>query len=239
MSPVVTFLTIVSGVSVAMLILLMQRMSSRDRVVAELREAQEGLKTAREDARQESRDLKKSAEKQTSDIQELRKQLKDAKARAYKAGEKVKQASATVPLDWDAEKEKQLRDAWKRADAAETALEALRREQAKQKPTRVERPAPVAAPVVAAVSEGEVNRLREKLETTREDLADESGAARQRDRELLTARKLALQHERSFQVVRAQLEVARERLRSLGEPHTSTPEFAVTSAPAQEEAPVD
>ena len=256
MDPLTTFLVLVAVLSVAAVIVLLRSVAARDGENKALREAAEAAKTELTEARREARASVKQADGLAADIKGLRQDLKAAKTNAFKAKERIKsaQSKSSRQDDWTAGKEgelRRMRDSYEslqaeaeRLRARVTGLEQEAREAPPQQPeTAASGVAPVDDRRVREL-EGTVDRLEEKLARLRGRLDDDRGAGRQRDRDLITARKLAVQHERAFQVTRGQLDVARQRLAALGETvgvasealddgaGPEEPEAEVASAPA-------
>lgn len=239
-------LGIIAALAIAAVFMLLQRLTARDRQVTDGQVEFKALRAERDEARKEAREAGKQAGVVEGDLKAVRKELKTAKAAAFKTKERLKRASGQTAAreDETAGQQFAVRAAQRRVEEAEGEAESLRRrvealeeEQAKRRqqprvPVEVERPAPVG-------EDPAVERMREEVERAKRELAETRRASRDRDRDLIGARKLAVQHERAFQVVRGQLDIARERLAALGE----TPERAAPLAapPVDEPAapPVD
>ena len=216
-------LGIVAALAVAAVILLLQKLTAKDRLVADRNEELKELRSERDEARREAREATKQAGVSEGDLKDLRKDLKAVKKDAYKAKEKLKTAQGRVARreEWSASKEAKLQTARREAEAARTEAARLRDDlDAAGRAASSSRSLPevvVSDDQRVTKLTSQVTRMSEDLERARVELNEFRGASRQRDRDLISARKLAVQHERAFQVVRGQLDIARERLAAVGE----------------------
>jgi len=224
-----TFFALTAGLGVAVALMLLRVLGARDRQNKELLAEQQTLREDRDEARKQARDSRKQAEGLSVDLKQVRQDLKASKKKAFKATEQAKKVAgqAAVPEGWDERKEERLRATERAFEEATATVASLRAElagarraasqasaEAESEAARVRAPEGVGEADGARVRAlaDRVDRLGEKLERAQAALAEERSSAKERDRDLYAARKLAVQNERSFQVVRGQLDIARERL---------------------------
>ncbi len=227
-----TFFAVTAGLGIAVAVMLLRVIGTRDRRNKDLLAEHQTLRDERDEARKQARDSRKQAEGLSVDLKEMRQDLKSSKKKAFKATEQAKKAAgqAVVPEGWSERKEERLRATERAFEEATATVASLRAEiagarrtasrataEAESEAARVRAPAGVGEADGARVRAlaDQVDRLGEKLDRAQADLSEERASAKGRDRDLYSARKLAVQNERSFQVVRGQLDIARERLASL------------------------
>ncbi len=248
MDPLSTFLALALTVAVVVVVMSLRAIGTRDQQLSGLREEHETVRKERDESRTQSRESRKEAEGLSGDLKKVRQDLKDAKKKAFKASEQVKKVEGKVAntAGWSSSQEQRLKKTVKAYEKAQTTIAGLQAEIADlSRPTATDDDAEAArvrAPASTSVADGarireladKVDRLQDRLERADELLYDERASARNRDRDLMTARKLAVQHERSFQVVRGQLDIARERLTEAGISLRAEPDPLPEPEPAPE-----